>query len=123
MRILWSEATSGPAAMDPLWQALEGYFPKVARADTEVVLRHVAVSGNYVRSLYTELLNNRAIVETAIQGEKEGFDAVVIGCWADPLWEAREVFKNPGRGDWGRPQCSWHAHWGTSLPSSRSPLA
>lgn len=95
MRILWNEATSGPLAMDPLWQALEGYFPKVARSDTEVVLRHAAVSGNYVRSLYTELLNNRAIVETAIQGEQEGFDAVVVGCWADPLWEAREVLNIP----------------------------
>jgi|SRR5271157_249906 len=95
MRILWSEATSGPPAMDPLWKALKGYFPKVARPDTEVVLRHAAVSGNYVRSLYTELMNNRALVETAIQGEQDGFDAVVIGCWADPLWEAREVLNIP----------------------------
>jgi allantoin racemase len=95
MRILWNEATNGPVMMEPLWQALKGYFPNVARSDTEVVLRHAAVSGNYVRSLYTELLNNRAIVETAIQGEQEGFDAVVIGCWADPLWEACEVVNIP----------------------------
>ncbi len=95
MRILWNEATSGPVTMDPLWQALQGYFPKVARPGTEVVLRHAAVSGNYVRSLYTELLNNSALVETSIQGEKDGFDAVVIGCWADPLWEAREAISIP----------------------------
>ena len=85
MRILWSEATSGPPAMDPLWKALMGYFPKVARPDTEVVLRHAAVSGNYVRSLYTELLNNRALVETAIQGDPPpgiGLNAAGMKFWA-----------------------------------------
>jgi allantoin racemase len=95
MRILWNEATSGLPVMDPIWQALRGYFPKVARADTEVVIRHATVSGNYVRSLYTELLNNPSLIETTIEGEKDGFDAVVIGCWADPLWEAREVANIP----------------------------
>jgi len=95
MRILWDEATSGAEALDPLWQALRGYFPTVARPDTEVELRHVSVSGNYVRSLYTELLNNRAVVENVIAAEREGFDAAVLGCWADPLWEAREAVDIP----------------------------
>lgn len=81
--------------MKPVWQMLQEYFPKIAFPGTEVVMRHASVSGNYVRSLYTELLNNRAIVETAILGEKDGFDAVVIGCWADPLWEAREAVNIP----------------------------
>jgi allantoin racemase len=65
MRILWDEATSGLPVMDPVWQLLQKYFAKVARSDSELVLRHAAVSGNYVRSLHTELLNNPAIVETA----------------------------------------------------------
>jgi allantoin racemase len=95
MRILWNEATTGVPELAPLWQALQGYFHKVARADAEVTQRHVSVSGNYVRSLYTELLNNRAIVENVIAAEQEGFDAVVLGCWADPLWEAREVVDIP----------------------------
>jgi allantoin racemase len=95
MRILWNEATSGVPELAPVWQALQAFFRKVARADTEVTLRHVPVSGNYVRSLYTELLNNRAVVENAIAAEREGFDAVVLGCWADPLWEAREVVDIP----------------------------
>jgi allantoin racemase len=95
MRILWDEATSGPPVMDPVWQLLQKYFAKVAHPDSEVILRHAAVSGNYVRSLHTELLNNPAIVETAIHGEQDGFDAVVLGCWADPLWEAREAVNIP----------------------------
>jgi allantoin racemase len=95
MRILWNEATSGAPELAPLWEALHGYFPKVACLDTEVVLRHVSVSGNYVRSLYTELLNNRAVVENTIAAERDGFDAVVLGCWADPLWEAREAVDIP----------------------------
>jgi allantoin racemase len=95
MRILWNEATSGAPELDLLWDALRGYFPKVARGGTEVVLRHAPVSANYVRSLYTELLNNRAVVENTIAAERDGFDAVVLGCWADPLWEAREVVDIP----------------------------
>jgi allantoin racemase len=58
-------------------------------------MRHASVSANYVRSLYTELLNNRAVVENVIAGEQGGFDAVVLGCWADPLWEAREAVDIP----------------------------
>lgn len=95
MRIMWNEATSGPLELAPLWDVLRSYFPKVARHDTEVVLRHLGVSGNYVRSLYTELLNNRAVVENTVIAEREGFDAVVLGCWADPLWEAREAVGIP----------------------------
>ncbi len=95
MRILWNEATTGAPALNLLWQLLRDYFPGVARPDTDVVIRHVSVSGNYVRSLYTELLNNWAVVENAVVAEREGFDAVVLGCWADPLWETREVLDIP----------------------------
>lgn len=95
MRILWNEATSGAEELAPLWQALRDYFPSVARPDTTVEMRHLPVSGNFVRSLYTELLNNLAIVENTVQAEREGFDAVVLGCWADPLWEAREAVDIP----------------------------
>lgn len=95
MRILWSEATSGPSAMQPVWQLLQKYFERIARPDSEVVVRHAAVSGNYIRSLHTELLNNPAVVETVIHGAQDGFDAVVLGCWADPLWEAREAVDIP----------------------------
>lgn len=95
MKILWDEATTGSSGMDALWHMLQEYFPKIAFPGTEVTVRHNSISGNYVRSLYTELLNNRGVVETAIQGEKDGFDAVVLGCWADPLWEAREAINIP----------------------------
>ena len=95
MKILWNEATSGVAALDPLWQALRDYFPKIARPGTDVTMRHLAVSGNFARSLYAEFLNNRAVIELALQAEQDGFDAVVLGCWADPLWETREVLSIP----------------------------
>ncbi len=95
MRILWDEATSGSPELDPLWEALRSYFKKIARPDVEVTMRHLPVSANFVRSLYTELLNNIQVVEGAIWAEKEGYDAVVLGCWADPLWEAREVVSIP----------------------------
>lgn len=95
MRILWNEATSGAPELEPLWQMLRGYFAQVARPDTEVEMRHLPVSANFTRSLYAELLNNRAVVENTIKAEEDGFDAVVLGCWADPLWEAREAVDIP----------------------------
>ncbi len=98
MRILWNEATSGAPAMAPLWQLLRDYFARVARPDTEVVLRHAPFSANFTRSLYAELLNDRPLIENVIAAEREGFDAAVIGCWNDPLWEAREVVDIPVTG-------------------------
>lgn len=95
MKIFWNEATAGEPQLSPLWAALRKYFPKVARKDTEVHLRHLPVAGGYVRTLYTELLNNLAVVENTIRAEQEGYDAVVVGCWADPLWEAREAVEIP----------------------------
>jgi allantoin racemase len=95
MKIFWNEATSGSSELVPLWNTLREYFPQVAHADTDVHLRHLPLSGGYVRTLYTELLNNRAVVENTIGAQEEGFDAVVLGCWADPLWEAREVVDIP----------------------------
>jgi allantoin racemase len=95
MKILWNEATSGPLALDALWQLLRDYFLKVARADTQVEIRHLPVAGNYIRSLYTELVNNRTVVENAVNASNEGFDAVVLGCWADPLWELRAEMEIP----------------------------
>lgn len=95
MRICWNEATSGPTHLNPLWELLRTYFPRIARQGTDVEMRHVSISANYIRSLYTELLNNRAVVENTIQAERDGFDAVVLGCWADPLWEAREAVNIP----------------------------
>lgn len=95
MKILWNEATSGPSTLDPLWKMLRDYFPKVARSDTEVEMRHLPVAGNYIRSLYTELINNRTVVENAVNAGNDGFDAVVLGCWADPLWELRAEMEIP----------------------------
>ena len=95
MKILWNEATTGPTDFDPLWQLLNDYFPKVARADTIIDVRHQAQSGNFIRSQYTELINNRNVVENAIDAQAEGYDAVVLGCWADPLWELRSELDIP----------------------------
>ena len=98
MKIFWNEATTGPSELNPLWQLLNDYFPKIARGDTTVEVRHQARSGNFIRSQYTELINNRNVVENAIDARAEGFDAVVLGCWADPLWELRSELDIPVHG-------------------------
>ena len=95
MKILWSEATRGAAEMQPLWRMLDEYFPRIARGGTAVVRRHLPRSGDYVRSLATEALNNAAIIDGTLAAEREGYDAVVLGCWADPLWELRAELEIP----------------------------
>lgn len=106
MKILWNEATSGPPELNPLWETLHRYLDTMARPDAKVTIRHLPVSANFVRSLYTELLNNKQVVEGTIWAEKAGFDAVVLGCWADPLWEAREVVGSRWWASARRP-CCW----------------
>jgi allantoin racemase len=96
MQLAWIEATTGVSELDVLWKTLrDEYFPRIGRPDTEVTLHHLTCSANFVRSLYTELLNNKQVVEGAVAAERDGADAVVLGCWADPLWEAREMVNIP----------------------------
>lgn len=96
MQLAWVEATTGVSELDHLWRMMrEEYFPRIARPSTEVAMRHLQCSGNFVRSLYTEMLNNRQVAEEAYLAERDGADAVVLGCWADPLWETRELLNIP----------------------------
>jgi allantoin racemase len=45
---------------------------------------------------YLEHLNSRLVFHAAAHAEKEGFDAVMIGCFGDPMvWEIRQVLNIP----------------------------
>jgi allantoin racemase len=95
MRICWIHPTTRNNALEPLWAKLDEVVRPAMRQDTQLEQHFLARSGNFVRSLYAEHLNSVHIVEAAIQAEKDGFDGVFIGCWNDPLMEAREVLGIP----------------------------
>jgi allantoin racemase len=68
----------------------------VARKNTHVEIHHVRHSSYYVGLAYYEMLNNVWLIEGIIEAEKQGYDAVIIGCGNDPgLIEAREAVDIP----------------------------
>ncbi|MBW1839724.1 MAG: hypothetical protein JRI49_07285 [Deltaproteobacteria bacterium] len=79
-----------------MWEAIEGFVKKIVRPDTEVTQRWIKRGTIAVPNFYFEMYNNLDIVEGVIQAEREGYDAVVICCAADPgLQEARSVVNIP----------------------------
>lgn len=95
MKICWIHPTMRDDALEPLWVKLDAVMRPALRDDTQLEQRFLPRSGNFTRSLYAEHLNSVHIVEAALQAERDGFDAVFIGCWNDPLMEAREVLDIP----------------------------
>jgi allantoin racemase len=93
--ICWIHPTSKIERLEPLWAKLCDVVDPVLRVDIAVEQRFLAKSGNFTRSLYAEHLNSVHMVEAALQAQADGFDGVFLGCWNDPLWEAREVLDIP----------------------------
>ena len=64
----------------------------VSRPDTEVDFRYIKHSAYRVHFHYAEMLNNRWLLDGVIEAEKQGYDAVIIGCADDPgILEARTL--------------------------------
>lgn len=95
MKLCWIHPTTKSPELAPLWSRLEGIMRPVLRPDAEIEHRFLKKSGNFTRSLYAEHLNSVHMVEAALEAERDGFDGVFLGCWNDPLWEAREVMNIP----------------------------
>lgn len=67
-----------------------------AFAGTEVVVVDVPDGPASIESAYEELLSVPATLEGVMQAEKDGFDAVILGCFGDPgLEAARELVSIP----------------------------
>jgi len=71
----------------------------VKSSDTEVAFRTLRKGLNKFEAMfysYTNFLGYREILEGVIEAEREGFDAVMIGCFFDPvLKEARQAVNIP----------------------------
>lgn len=95
LKLCWIHPTTTNDSLAPLWEKLDHVIRPILRDGTELEFRFLEKSGNFVRSLYAEHLNSVHIVEAAMKAEADGFDGVFIGCWNDPLWEAREILSIP----------------------------
>jgi len=100
MKILWQDIWLENVAQYPelseMWKGMNRCFKKVANPDTDVVESHLPQSSSVVQYTYLEMLNNTYIVDGIINAGKKGFDAAIIGCFADPgLHQARSVVNMP----------------------------
>jgi allantoin racemase len=90
----------GPMSKGPMGAAevrrREGLLNDWAFQGTEVKVVDVPDGPASIESSYEELLSVPATLEGIMQAEKDGFDAVIIGCFGDPgLEAARELVTMP----------------------------
>jgi len=95
MKLCWIHPTARNPALEPLWATIHERVGAVVAADVQLDFRFLATSGGFTRSLYAEHLNSVLMVEAALQAQADGYDGVYLGCWNDPLWEAREMLDIP----------------------------
>ncbi|WP_226623255.1 aspartate/glutamate racemase family protein [Alloyangia pacifica] len=95
MKICWIHPTSEMPDVAPLFDMLHADVRATARPDTEIEFRYLPKSGCFTRSMYAEHMNSVLFAEAALQAQADGFDAVYLGCWNDPLYEAREALTIP----------------------------
>lgn len=88
MKILWQdiypEIHPIRGNIGIVWEGLKQLARKVVRPDTEVNLAHVDKFCGSVMYPYLEMLNVGTMVDRALKAEKQGYDAVMMGCFLDP---------------------------------------
>jgi len=95
MKLCWIHPTGRNGALEPLWNTIQETVCGALAQGTELDFRFLENSGGFTRSLYAEHLNSVLMVEAAIKAQSDGYDGVFLGCWNDPLWEAREMLDIP----------------------------
>jgi allantoin racemase len=84
------------AAQKETEKRIMGNLKRVAREDTSIEMHPVKYSSYIVQASYLEMLNNVWVIDGIIEGEKQGFDAAIIGCGNDPgLQQARQAVDIP----------------------------
>lgn len=101
LRILWQsvmpkEIPELGKEANILWEGLLKHAKMIARPDTEVTLGNLEKSLREFTIPYVAMVNNVFLIEKIIQAEKDGFDAVIIGCCGDGgVEEARSAVDIP----------------------------
>ena len=88
MRILWQdifpEVVTTYPNIELVREAVLKIVPKIVRADTKVVPGFVDKFCCNVNYHYLEMLNITQMIDRALRAEREGYDAVIMGCAYDP---------------------------------------
>lgn len=98
MRILWQSSTA--LERFPLYaEAIRSHAQERCAAGTTLAVRGVpALPPDACKLHYRafDFLNNRALFESALRAEREGYDAIALGCFLDPvLDELKEALDIP----------------------------
>jgi allantoin racemase len=87
------------------FESLQEHFSRVKGKGTEIVIRDVSTGYGKQGMMEvlnysgTRLFNDVEILKSVMAAEKEGFDAISISCFFDPvLYEARQLLKIPVTG-------------------------
>lgn len=95
MRILWQSST--PVHRYPAYvAAVEGHAKKILSPGATIVMRGVQEGCDQLAYQAFDMLNNIQLFDSVVRAEREGFDAVAIGCFLDPALDPlREIVDIP----------------------------
>lgn len=94
-RILWQSSTA-IGGMPDYKNAIEEHGRRILSSNFELTVRGVKSGTSLLHFLAFDFLNNWQLFDSVVQAEKEGYDAVAIGCFFDPILdELREVMSIP----------------------------
>jgi allantoin racemase len=94
-RILWQSSTA--ISKFPDYKAgILRHAKKILSPDIQLEVRGVDKGTSALHFMAFDFLNNAQVFKGLLQAQKEGFDAVAIGCFLDPILdELREVMDIP----------------------------
>lgn len=94
-KILWQSATAISGFPD-YKKAIEDHGKKILGSDFELTVRGVQKGTFDLHFMAFNFLNNSQVFDSVTTAEKEGYDAVAIGCFFDPILdELREIMDIP----------------------------
>jgi Asp/Glu/hydantoin racemase len=94
-KILWQSST--PISGLPAYaEAIRTHAKKILSPDFQLEIRGVPQGSLDLHFNYVQYLNDVNLLKSMLQAEAEGYDAVAVGCFFDPvIKEAREVVDIP----------------------------
>jgi len=94
-KILWQSSTA-IAEFPEYKNAIEAHAKKILSPNFEIEVRGVQKGTADIHFMVFDFLNNSQLFDSVIRAKKEGYDAVAIGCFMDPiLEELREIMDIP----------------------------
>lgn len=93
---IWWQSSTAIEGFPEYRKAIENHAKKVLNPGTEIEVYGVDQGTSELHYHYFAFLNTQKILENLLRAQREGFDAVAIGCGMDPgLEEAKEVLDIP----------------------------